>query len=270
MKIVDLNPNPGSKARLVGYLHDIEKESMGNRVERPCVVICPGGGFEILSPREADPPATAFFAKGYHVFTLYYSIREEASELRPIMDISLAIAKIRENAAAWGIIPRQIAVCGYSAGGYVAASSGTLWNHPKLLEADGSQDGQGRPDAMVLCYPVITAGEFAHRGSIERLGPGWNEAEREATFSLENHVTTLTPPAFLWHTVEDASVPVENSMTFAAALRRAGVPFECHLYQNGRHGMSMCTTEVNSRDDHLATWFPLCLEWLSRQFAFEY
>ncbi|GIO88129.1 acetylesterase [Paenibacillus faecis] len=270
MRIVELSPNPDSRARLVGYLHDIEKESMGNRVERPCVVVCPGGGFEILSPREADPPATAFFAKGYHVFTLYYSIRDEADDLRPLVDISLAIRIIRENAAAWGILPDKIAVCGFSAGGYVAAAAGTLWDHPKLKQRTDLQSGQGRPDAMVLCYPVLTAGEFAHRGSIERLSSGLSEEEKEAVFSLEQHVNSSTPPAFLWHTVEDATVPVENSMQFAAALQRARVPFESHIYHKGRHGMSMCTTEVGSSDPHLATWFPLCLEWLGQQFEFEY
>ncbi|GJM68496.1 endo-1,4-beta-xylanase [Paenibacillus macerans] len=269
MRIVNLNPNPGSGAKLVGYLHDIEKESMGNRLERPCVVLCPGGGFEMLSPREADPPATAFFAKGYHVFTLYYSIREEASELRPVMDISLAIGKIRENAAEWGIIPHQIAVCGFSAGG-VAASSGILWDHPKLQEATGGKGEQGRPDAMVLCYPVITAGEFAHRGSIERLGPGWSEAERGSVVFVGEVCNRFDAAGLLMAYGGGRCRAGGNSMLFASALRRAGVPFECHLYQNGRHGMSMCSTEVNSPDEHLATWFPLCLEWLGRQFAFEY
>lgn len=155
------------------------------------------------------------------MFTLYYSIRENASELRPVIDISRAIGKIRENAAEWGIIPNKIAVCGFSAGGYVAASSGTLWDHAKLQEATGGKGEQGRPDAMVLCYPVITAGEFAHRGSIERLGPGWSDAEREASFSLEKYVTASTPPAFCG--IQWRTLPCRWKIP-CCSLRRCGEP----------------------------------------------
>lgn len=270
MRIVHLNPNPESSARLVGYLHDGETEKMTDRLVRPCVIICPGGGYSTLSAREAEPPATAFFAKGYNVFILYYSILNEACDLRPLADISLAIIMIRENASLWGVITNQIAVCGFSAGANVAASAGTLWDNPKLREKIDTKDGSNKPDAMILCYPLITAGEYTHRRSMEYIGAGLNENERVELFSLEKHVSASTPPAFLWHTVEDQSVPVENTMMFSQALQKFHVPFECHIYQKGYHGLSMCNAEVNSKNSHCATWFELCVEWLGDLFDFDY
>ncbi len=270
MKTVELMPNEHSAAKLIGYLHEINESEMPNRLLRPCVVICPGGGYSILSAREADPPAFAFFSRGYNVFILYYSIQGDAGQMRPLIDISKSIMKIRENSIDWGIIPNQIAVCGFSAGAHVAASSGTLWDHPALKEELDTQNGRNKPDAMILCYPVITGGEFAHRGSFDWLTEGKNDPKQIALYSLENHIDSLTPPAFLWHTAADKDVPVENTLMFAAALQKNHIPFECHIYPNGNHGMSMCNNEVNSRNDHCSTWFPLCVEWLSELFSFEY
>ncbi len=269
MITIDLNPNPDSTAKLIGYLHE-KSEEMPNRFLRPCVVVCPGGGYEFLSAREADPPAFAFFSHGYNVFILYYSINEEATDMRPLIDISRSIMKIRENCENWGIIPNQIAVCGFSAGAHVAASVGTLWDSPALKEKIDTKDGQNRPNAMVLCYPVITAGEFAHRGSIDCLTGGKRDPESTGIFSLENQVSSATPPAFLWHTVEDETVPVENTLMFAAALQKNHIPFECHVYPNGAHGQSMCSAEVDSKNPHCATWFGLCTEWMGELFKFEY
>lgn len=268
MKRIELSPNPGSGARLVGYLHDKEEQEMPNRLKRPCVVVCPGGGYEFCSAREADPVAFAFFARGYNAFLLYYSVGKEAGGLRPLVELSRSVMKIRENSGEWGIFPEKIAVCGFSAGGHLAASLGTLWNSPALKEKLGGAEGNNRPDALILGYSVISAGEFAHRSSLEWVS-GDSVKYREL-LSLEKQVTPETPPAFLWHTADDDCVPVENTLLFAAALQRNHVPFECHIYPHGNHGSSMCNAEVNSRSPHLATWFPLCAEWLGELFGFEY
>lgn len=269
MKKIELSPNPESGARLIGYLHDINEQEMPNRLKRPCVVICPGGGYEFCSAREADPVAFAFFARGYNVFLLYYSLGKDAAKLRPLADLSLSVLKIRENSGEWGICPDKLAVCGFSAGGHLAASLGTLWKSPLFTggAAKGAENAN-RPDAMILGYPVITAGEFAHEGSI-RWASGGNE-DFKKLLSLEKQVTPETPPAFLWHTADDGCVPVENTLLFAAALQRNRIPFECHIFPHGNHGASMCNTEVNSRSPHLANWFPLCAEWLGELFSFEY
>lgn len=270
MKIVEMNPNENSSAKLVGYLHEMDEKEMANRISRPCVVICPGGGYTMLSAREADPPAFAFFSRGYHVFLLYYSIHEDAGDMRPLMDISKAVMLIRQNSAQWGILPDQIAVCGFSAGGHVAASLGTLWDSSALKAKLDTQSGQNKPNAMILCYPVITGGEYAHRGSFDQLTQGKNDPQSLEFYSLEKQVNGVTPPAFLWHTADDKSVPVENSMMFSAALQKYHIPFECHIYQSGLHGSSMCNAEVNTKNDHCATWFPLCIQWLDALFGYEY
>jgi len=270
MKKINCNPNPNSNAKLIGYLHDDDPNELPNRKQRPCVVVCPGGGYEFVSAREADPPALAFFAKGYNVFILSYSVLEEAINMQPLIDISLSVMEIRNNHANWNIISDQIAVCGFSAGAHLAASLGTLWDNSVLKEKISTQGGINKPNAMILCYPVITAGQFAHRGSFTCLTGSETEDESCQIFSLEKQVNASTPPAFLWHTVEDNCVPVENTILFASALQHNHIPFECHIYPNGGHGQSMCNVEVNSKNDHCATWFPLCTQWLGELFGFAY
>lgn len=267
METVSFEPDPASEAKVVGYLHDYSEE-IPNRKLRPCVVICPGGGYAMLSERETDPPAMAFFSKGYQVFILYYTIREAAKDLRPLMDAAKTLIEIRGRSTQWNIDPEKIAVCGFSAGGHVAASLGTLWDSPALKE---KMDPAGsRPDALILCYPVITTGEYAHRESAEYVCGGVPEGERALLFSLEKQVSEKTPPSFLWHTYEDDCVPVENTLLFVSALRRSRVPCECHIFQKGCHGLSMCNEEVNTPNPRCADWFPLCLKWLGDLFEFRY
>ncbi|MBE6821585.1 alpha/beta hydrolase [Caproiciproducens sp. LBM24188] len=267
---LDMKPSENSKARLIGYLHDRVENEMPTRLTRPCVLICPGGGYEFLSERESDPPAFAFFARGYNVFILYYSVKEQAAQMRPLVEISDSVRLIRRNSAEWGINADQIAVCGFSAGAHLAASLGTLWNHPALKEKTDTGNGANRPDAMILCYPVISSGPYAHRGSICQITGGKDDPELLELFSLEKQVSSQTPPAFLWHTVEDGTVPVENTMLFISALQKHKVPFECHIYPNGGHGLSMCSDEVNTPNPHCASWFRLCETWLNDLFHFTY
>jgi acetyl esterase/lipase len=269
MRKVEFSPDPNSQARVVGYLHEASEE-MPNRMVRPCVVICPGGGFAILSERESDPPAFAFFSKGYQVFVLYYSLAEHAKNLQPLIELSRTVQTIRKNSAQWGIQTNQIAVCGFSAGGYVAAGLGTLWDNPELKNRAEAQNGDNRPDAMILCYPVLTAGQYTHRQTAEYLCGGSPTEEQVQFFSLEKQVNENTPPAFLWHTYEDEAVPLENTLLFAAALRRAQVPFEYHIFQKGQHGLSICKEEVGTPNPHCSEWFPLCIQWLGELLHFKY
>lgn len=258
-----------TQAALIGYLHD-EMNLIPGRDARPCVLICPGGAYMLVSPREADPPAFAFFAKGYNVFVLTYTVGgpdQPALGMTPLKEISAAVMLIRENSVQWHISKEKIAVCGFSAGGHLCGSLGVLWDAPELKAVMDTKNGQNRPNAMILCYPVISAGEHAHRGSFQHLTGNTPEGNR--LFSLESQVTAQTPPAFLWHTADDASVPVENSLLMASALRRHGVPFECHIFQSGVHGLSMGNVEVNSVNHHCSHWFALCAEWLNGLFCFE-
>jgi len=142
------------------------------------------------------------------------------------------------------------------------------WPEARLRGAPGVEVGPNRPDALVLAYPVISSGEFAHRGSFDNLlGPGAG-AELLEEVSLERRVGPDAPPTFIWHTSDDASVPVENSLLVASALRARELPFELHVYRSGTHGLSLATEETEEpgkdrrSDPRVATWMELCTGWL--------
>ncbi len=240
----------------------------GNK-ERGAVLICPGGGYCMTSEREAEPIAMQFNAAGFHAFVIYYSVAP-CKHPQPLLDVSRAMCVIRENAGNWNINPDKIAVCGFSAGGHLTASLGVHWTKPYIQEAPGILKGKNRPDAIILSYPVISSGRFAHQGSFISLLGDPPPKELLDEMSLELQVNENTPPAFLWHTFDDSGVPVENSLLFAQALRRSNIPFEMHIYPEGPHGLSLATEETSADglkpDAHIATWMPLCIEWLNQLF----
>ncbi len=236
---------------------------------RRAVIVCPGGGYGHLSPREAEPIAAQFLAAGLAPFILRYSVGEGASDFRPLKQLSLAIRHVRENAERYSIDPAYVFVCGFSAGGHLCASLGTLWSSPVLDEiAEGAPREILRPTGMILGYPVISAGEWGHRGSFLKLCGKEEPTEAELNaFSLEKHVSSDTPPAFIWHTFEDRSVPVQNSLLFAEAMTAAGVHFELHIFPQGPHGLSLCSelTAVGREaqiQPHTSQWVDLALRWV--------
>ena len=216
---------------LTVYLRDCV-ETMPLAMERPLVLVVPGGGYSHVSAREGDP--------------------------LPLRQLVSAIGLVRQHAAAWHVQPDKIAVCGFSAGGHLALSGA-------VLAVPGLPDPP-RPNAVILGYPVITAGEYAHRGSFVQLA-GEDPAAQQA-FSLEDKITPRTPPVFVWHTMEDETVPVENTLLLVSALHRAGVPCEAHLFEKGCHGTSLSTAEVNHPSAHRSRWLTLAREWLDDTFDF--
>ena len=218
---------------------------------RPAVLICPGGGYAFCSPREAEPVALRFVALGFHAFVVWY--RTAPSRFpAPQQDAAAALAHIRRCADDWYVDPDRIAILGFSAGGHLAGSLGALWHHADLWEPLGLTPEQVRPNAMVLCYPVITGGEWAHRGSFDNL-TGTTDAARHPAYSVDGWVTEHCPPTFLWHTFTDGSVPVQNSLLMAQALAKHGIAAELHIYPNGGHGASLCsdlTTHEGTEDTH--------------------
>lgn len=265
MKIIKAVLDETANTYVTGYLHDVSVEMNFHKI-RPCMVVCAGGGYEMLSDREKEPPAMAWFAAGYQVFLLQYSTLEYAKDLRPLIELSRTIIMIRENSEQWQIHPDQIGVLGFSAGGHLAASLGTLWDNDRLKACMDTKKGKNRPNALILSYPVITAGEFAHRSSIDFVSGG--NSELMELFSLENQVTEDTPPVFIWHTGNDPLVPAENTLLFCMALKRAGIPFECHIFPEGDHGLSMCNYEVDNPNESCGKWFALSLHWANSLFGF--
>lgn len=227
---------------LVSYIHE-------DPASRPGMLIVPGGAYRRVAPSEAHLPAEEFYRAGYNVFVLAYTVNylEEPLKLQPLADISRAVRMMRSGAVRWHIDPDRIAVCGFSAGGHLC---GSLCVHYRDISdpAPEYREISNRPDAAVLCYPVITSGKHANRESfLALLGEHPAEAEQEY-LSLEKHVTEDTPPCFLWHTAGDTTVPVENTYLFAEACRKAGVRYAQHIFTRGIHGMSVATEQWIRRD----------------------
>jgi len=204
---------------------------------RRSVVICPGGGYNHLSPREGEPVALRFAAMGFNAFVVKYRVKPHLYPA-PLMDAAWAMAHVRRHAEEYHADPDKIALMGFSAGGHLAGLLGTTWQEAERFEP--LRPEMIRPNALVLCYPVITAGEFAHRGSFLCL-TGSEDERAHALFSVETLVSEATPPTFLWHTWEDGAVPVENTLLMAAALRAHRVPAEVHIYPRGGHGVGLGT-----------------------------
>lgn len=259
------------EARLVVYIQDYSTEMLVQ--ERPLVLLCPGGGYNHLSVREAESEALKFLTMGYHAAVLKYSVSPVMFPTQ-LCELAWAMKYLRSKAEEWHIVSDKIVVQGSSAGGHLAASLGVFWNRQWLLDklrAGGLMaDVQAediKPNGMLLCYPVITSGEFAHKGSFEKLAG--EDVQLWKTLSLENQVTEDTPPAFLWHTFTDGSVPVENSLLFVSALRRANVSTEFHLYPKGQHGLALGSKLTASSDgQHMQkeceSWILLAETWLKQ------
>lgn len=255
-------------ARLVTYIQEYS-ESLAVR-ERPLVLLCPGGAYSYTSDREAQPIALQFLAMGYHVAVLRYSCAP-ARYPTALLELAASVRLIREHAKQWHVMPDKLVVQGCSAGGHLAASYAMFWNQDWLRERAQIPETDPellRPNGLLLCYPVITSGEFAHRGSFENLLGNLPEREELLVrLSLENQVGSHVPPVFVWHTYEDQAVPVENSLLLVSALRRAGVPTEFHMYPRGGHGLALATALTQSPDGgavqpECAGWIELAHTWI--------
>lgn len=210
----------------------------------PAMVICPGGGYGMLADHEGSAYAKYLNKSGISCFVLKYRLGSQGYRHPSMLqDAARAVRVVRSKAGEWKIDPTRVGIMGSSAGGHLASTLLTHFDAGDPKASDPIERFSSRPDLGVLCYAVITMGEFTHGGSkANLLGP--NPAE-ELVKSLSNElqVTPQTPPCFIWHTAEDNAVPVENSMQFAAALRKNGVPFDLHIYQNGAHGIGLADRE---------------------------
>lgn len=254
---------------LTAYVPDVSSEVEPGR-RRTSVLICPGGGYHFVSFRESEPVALRLLSRGFNVFVLDYEVAPVRYPMA-LLEAAAAMSVIRSRANEFHADPDKIAIGGFSAGGHLAASLGVFWQEKFISDSLGVSSGNYKPDALILCYPVITSGPFAHRDSFENLlGPD-TPNELIKSMSLETQVNSQVPPTFLWHTFSDEAVPVENSLLFAQALRQNNVPFELHIFPQGAHGLSLCNDQstINPRllNPHCAVWPELCENWLKLIFG---
>ena len=231
------------------------------------MVICPGGGYGGLAPHEGEAYALFLRDNGIAGFVLKYRLGS-AGYRHPVMlqDVSRALRMVRANAAEWKLDPKRIGVMGSSAGGHLASTLLTHFDSGKPDAEDPIERQSSRPDLGILCYPVITMGDKTHGGSQKNLLGENPSPELLKELSNELQVTKETPPCFLFHTAEDIAVPVENSLSFASALRKAGVAFDLHIYEKGPHGMGLGFKVYSPYEpEKLHPWTRDCLFWLKQQ-----
>lgn len=251
---------PAAAPKLTAYILDEDYLKATQWQTRPAVVICPGGGYGFVSPREAEPIAMKYCAAGFHAFVLTYSIAP-AGWPAACCELSKAIAYVRSIAAEHHIQKDKIVVCGFSAGGHLAASIGVHYDKEIVKKFSGVTGEENRPDGMILGYPVITDEEAkTHMGTMENFIAGREEAR--PYFGLEHHVNENTPKTFLWHTFADNGVPVESSMRFAEALLQHHVPYELHIFPEGPHGLSLANKSTGTSLPAVQPWIDLSITWL--------
>jgi acetyl esterase/lipase len=224
---------------------------------RGAVVVLPGGGYAGRADHEGEPIARWLNGLGIHAFICQYRVTPYKHP-RPFQDASRAIRWVRSHASALQVKPDRVGILGFSAGGHLASTVGTHFDAGDPAAKDEVDRVSCRPDAMVLCYPVITFGPYGHHGSMVNLLGEDPPDDLRQSLSNETQVTAETPPTFIWHTADDEGVPVQNSLLLAEALAAHRIPFELHVFQTGRHGLGLATEAP-----HVAHWTELCGEWLT-------
>ena len=227
------------------------------------MVVCPGGGYSHLAPHEGNDYALWLNQHGVTCFVLKYRLGSRGYR-HPAMfnDVTRALRMVRADAADWKIDPHRIGIIGSSAGGHLAATLLTHFDSGNTNSDDPIERQSSRPDLGILCYAVITMGEYAHQGSKDNLLGKHPSKKLVKLLSNELQVKTNTPPCFIWCTYEDKTVPMENSLMFAEALRKDHVPFDLHIYQKGPHGMGLKDKPPFA---HPHPWANDCLFWLKQQ-----
>jgi acetyl esterase/lipase len=227
------------------------------------MVICPGGGYAHLAPHEGNDYALWLNQHGVTCFVLKYRLGSSGYH-HPAMlnDAARAVRWVRAHADQYKIDAHRVGIMGSSAGGHLTATLLTHFDDGGTNATDVIEQQSSRPDLGILCYAVISMGEFTHKGSHNNLLGTNTTPELETFLSNELQVTTNTPPCFLWTTFEDKTVPMENTLMFAAALRKNHVPFDLHVYQKGGHGMGL-KDKAPFTNPH--PWANDCLFWLKQQ-----
>lgn len=258
MKMIHLDV-PGSRdATLEGYILDCEI-TLGQETKRPAIVVCPGGGYLYCSPREAEPVALSYAARGFHAFILRYSVKYDAAGFAPLREVSWVIGYLREHADEWNIDPEKIVTCGFSAGGHLALAAGLMAEH--------------KPNAMILGYPAVELPNLPGANFILKLLSGKKETtdEDSAAYSLVSKITKDAPPVFLVATAEDYLTSF-GALPVVQKYSQLGLKYELHIFQYGPHGYSLASEEsadgsIQNVDPSFAQWHGLSVDWLRKTFG---
>ena len=255
MKMIHMSVPGSENATLEGYLLDCDI-TLGQFEKRPAILVCPGGGYMYCSPREAEPIALAYGARGFHAFILRYSVGWEAGGFRPLQEVSWAIGYLREHAEEWMIDPDKIVACGFSAGGHLALSAGLL--------------AENKPNAMVLGYPAASAPNLPGMNFMLKLLEGKKEVTDEDAqkYDLVAQITQEAPPVFIAATAQDL-LTAYGALPIAKKYSDLGRHYELHIFQYGPHGYALgnevtADGSIQNMDAAYAQWLELSVQWLHR------
>ena len=295
IQLYDDHPN----VTLTTYVLDDSPEMLNGR-KRPGVLVCPGGAYLGCSDREAEPVALRFAAMGYHAFVLRYStyygrfqppdlnnmpVNPQTIHPAPVRDIGKAFLTLREHADDWLLDTDKIAICGFSAGGHNCGMYSVYWNKPLLTDHFGVAAALLKPAAAIIGYGLSDyhlamqtdhapmAAEIRRAAAIALLGTTEPDEALLTEVSPARHVSEATPPTFIWTTMADDLVAPEHSTRLANALAAAGVPCETHLFENGKHGLSLADQSTAGSlldvEPEAAQWVGLAETWLAKRFALD-
>jgi len=249
-----LGDAPADKPKLTPYLPP------AGEANGAAVVVCPGGGYaRLASDHEGKQVAEWLNSFGVSAFVLQYRLGPRYRHPVPLQDAQRAIRLVRSRAAEWGVDPARVGILGFSAGGHLASTAATHFDDGRPDAPDPVERHGSRPDFAVLAYPVISLVDPpAHSGSRRNLLGDPPDPALVELLSNEKQVTPRTPPTFLFHTADDAVVPVANALLFYEALLKAKVPGELHVFPHGKHGVGLAAD-----DPVLSAWPRLCAAWMS-------
>ena len=258
MKMIHITCPDHPEATLEGYILDCEL-TLGQETNRPAVIVCPGGGYIYCSPREAEPVALSYAARGFHAFILRYSTGFDCAGMTPIDELSWVIGYLREHAEEWHIAPDKIVTCGFSAGGHLALAGGVA--------------AKNRANAMILGYPCVSFPNIPQSAPMLRLLTGKENFTDEDVNALDMLalVTDEAPPVFMFATAEDMLTPY-GALAVANRYSSLGKPYELHVFQHGPHGYSLATdVSANGSSQVMnpafSTWQDLSVQWLHKIFG---
>lgn len=225
----------------------------------PVMIVCPGGAYMRRAAHEGEPVAMWLNEIGISAIVLNYRVAP-FQHPAPLNDAQRAIRMTRHHSKEWNIDPNRVGILGFSAGGHVASSAGTHYEKENRTAQDEIDRYSCRPDLMVLCYPVITMEKYTHETSKLTLLSDQPDQSIIERMSNEKQITSDTPPTFLWHTADDASVSVENSLQFASSLSKYNIPYALHIFESGKHGLGLAEENLEAKN-----WTAICETWLRKR-----